>query len=238
MPINEIDETRALITLEEARLFVLRNAADQTRDELLIDAINDVSAAIWDYCKREFLPTATAVTRVFGYDGQGALDISPYDLRAVTGSGIVLYTDRAAASQVTLTTAQYRLDPRGTTPEGTYLAVALPVPSLAEVDYGFGWQLAIHGDWGMAAVPRHAKMAAKQWVENLVKNPGSYASTQSAGFQVFPEQDEIGRRAGMPPAVRHRLESLRRKNDRTLSSIRLQSPNTFAPIVPHTLPTL
>lgn len=236
MPVNELDETRALVGLEEARLFVLRRSADRTRDELLIDAINDVSGAIWDYCQREFKPTAINAARIFNYDGQGKLDLAPYDLRALTS--VKLYTDLASAQQVTLTGSQYRLEPRGGSRAGTYLAVALPYPSYVETTYGFGWQVTVTGDWGMAETPYAVKLACKQWVDNLVKNPGSWASSEYNGYSVQPEFDEPGRRAGMPPAVRHRLEPWRRNRRSALRSVRLANDASVAPTVPHTLPTV
>lgn len=236
MPLNELNETKALLTLEEARLFVVRDAADRSRDELLIDAINDVSESIWDYCRREFLPTDSATPRKFAYDGQGWLDLAPYDLRDL--DEITLYTDRDTAQQVLLDDGQFKLMPVGGSAGGTWLSIVLPYPAVEERDYGFGWEVTVTGDWGMAAVPGAVRLAAKQWVENLVKNPGSYAAANYNGFQVFPAQDDTpALRAGMPPAVRHRLERWRRKNRSSLSSVRLANQR-WAPSIPHTLPTV
>lgn len=66
---NDIS-ARALIDLPEARRFVWRNENDSSRDDLLTDAINDVSDAIHAYCEREF--TETTVSDRSGADGVGA----------------------------------------------------------------------------------------------------------------------------------------------------------------------
>lgn len=298
---------QALITVEEGRRYCWRNEDDNSRDGILIDAINDISEEIWDYCEREFTPTTGATTttadpgaggvtlavtskdgfptangylvkvddetmlvtagagtlswtvtraqegtvaaahtigsaaveleaRVFSYPGAGTLDLSPYDLQEL--DSIVLYTDLDDALQVTLTAAQYRLEPRGRGLGGTYLAVTLPYPAITEPDYGYGWEVTVTGRWGMTETPGGVKLACKQWVDNIVRNPGSYASHQMSGYNVIPEQDDVGRRAGMPPAVRHRLDRWKRKTASTFSVVRFGHTGVAAPGVPHTLPTV
>lgn len=59
MPVNELADN-ALLTLEEARLYCWRNAGDASRDELLIDNLNDVSTSIEAHCGREFSPRTGA----------------------------------------------------------------------------------------------------------------------------------------------------------------------------------
>lgn len=230
MPVNELDSTVALITLEEARLYVLRDAADSTRDELLIDAINEVSAAIWEHCEREFLPTATADARVFAYDGSGVLDLRPFDLREL--DSITMYTDLDVALQVVLDTADYRLEPRGGSLAGTYLRVRVPCPTVAEASPGFRWQVTVEGDWGMSVVPGAVKLACKQWVDNLAKNPGSWASHQMNGYTVSPEFDLDARRAGMPPAVRHRLSRWRRSGSSSVKVAKFGRPASASASLP------
>lgn len=219
MPLNELDSTRALITLEEARLYVLRSAADRSRDEILIDAVNEVSAAIWEYCEREFLPTATGQARVFAYDGTGLLDLRPYDLLSL--DTITMYTDLDVTLHDVLTADEYRLEPRAGSVAGTFLRVRLPAPTVPEAAPGFRWQVTVTGDWGMATVPGSVKLACKQWVDNLTKNPGSWANHQMNGYTVVPELDLDARRAGMPPAVRHRLNRWRRSGSSAVKAVRL-----------------
>lgn len=309
MPVNEIDERVSLVSLEETRLHCFRNAGDHSRDELLIEAINEVSGVAWEYCGREFKPTtgsaalganvtsgATTLTltsigdlptsngyrilvdseimlvtagagttsltvtraqngttaaahssgatvaeleaRVFRYAGTGSLDLAPFDLREI--ATVTLYTDRAAALQVQLAASQYRLTPVGRTPGGTYLGLDLPYPSIEEPVFGFRWQATVLGRWGMPEVPWGVKLGAKIWIDNLVKNPAAAASTAMNGHTFFPEQDEEGRRAGMPPATRHRWEPWLRPGSAGRGGnhgvVRFANVGEAAPGIPNTLP--
>ena len=293
---------KALVSIEEARRYVYRDENDASRDEILIDAVNDISDAIWDEYEREFLPTTVgrsgsdgvtngtttfvaasgafvagdvgalieistkglfrivtvtngttvvlngsptagttltwkmAEARIFDYDGSGFLDLSPYDLREL--DEIVLYTDRATTLQVTLAAANYRLHPTGRARGDTYLGILLPTPAQHEPEFGFGWQVTVTALWGMAAVPGGVKLACKEWVENIVKNPGQYASHSMSGYAVVPELDLSARRAGMPPGVRYRLERFRRSTRPGIEVVRFHHPDTVQPAVPHTLPTV
>ena len=196
---------RALLTLQEARRYVFRDEDDASRDELLVDAVNYASSAIWDHCEREFLDTTATPgpdTRDFAISFRGLIDLAPYDLRSA--SAVVLYTDRDVADQVTLAADQYRLLPLGGVKGGTYWRIRTILPLLPEKQFGFGWQASVTGEWGLAAIPETVKLACAQWVENLVKNPGSFASQAMSGFVVTPDVDPA-RSAGMPPATRHRL---------------------------------
>jgi hypothetical protein len=230
--------TTALISIEEARRYVWRDEDDSSRDGILVDAINDVSESIADHLRREICPRVENTARRFDYDGSGFLDLAPYDLRTI--DEIKLYTDRPSASQQTLTATNYRLWPTGGARGGTYLGVLLPSPAIEEFDYGFGWEVTITGDWGMCAshvtVPGALKLACKQWVENIVKNPGSYASHAMSGYTVTPEQD-FARRAGMPPSVMYRLERWSRETRRALDVVQFRSGSQL-PAVPHRLPTV
>lgn len=311
MPVNEIDETVALVTLEETRLYVLRNASDRSRDEQLIDAINDVSASVVEYCEREFLKTTgdtvttadpgtgdttLAVTsadgfpdsgsfyvqvddevmlvtagagttswtvtraqldttaaahaigaavieleaRDFRYRGTGTLDLSPYDLR--DAYRITLYTDLETSLQETLEASSYRLTPVGGFPgSATYLGLGLPYPAVEEAAFGFGWQVTVLGRWGMTTVPYGVKLGTKIWIDNIVKNPGAYASNAMNGYTVFPDVDEEGRRAGMPPATRYRLDRWARNpggsGHQTHGVVTFTNAgDSGAPAIPNTLP--
>lgn len=204
---NDLDTTRALVTLEDARAYVWRDENDGSRDALLVDAINLVSGAIWTYTEREFLPTDGA-TRSFlvrrrqaNGSWVGWIDLAPYDLRSATT--LTLYADTDAPEE--LDTTEYRLRPVGAALGGTYLYVLTVDLSRSEEQPGFGWEATIDGDWGMSAVPEDVKLAALQWIDNIAKNPGSYASVEMSGFVVAPELDQAVNRAGMPASVRHRL---------------------------------
>lgn len=182
------------------------------------------------------LEWALSEARVFEYDGSGVLDLRPYDLREL--AAVTLYTDLDVAQQHALTDDEYRLRPAGRARGGTFLKISLPTPRVRESEYGFGWQVTVSGLWGMTAVPGSVKLACKQWVENIVKNPGAFASQTMAGYTVVPELDIGARRAGMPPAVRHRLERWCRPDRDALQVVRFRRPDLGQPGVPYTgLPT-
>lgn len=175
-------------------------------------------------------------SRVFDYDGSGTLDFRPYDLREL--HSITLYTDRPAAQQDVLTVGEYRLRPAGRARGGTYLSLGLPTPSVDEAEYGYGWQVTIAGQWGMEAVPGAVKLACKQWVKNIVENPGSYASYQMSGYSVTPDVSFTGI-GGMPRAVEHRLEKWKRPERSPLRVVRFRRSNLDQPGVPYSgLPTV
>lgn len=133
----------------------------------------------------------------------GWIDLVPYDLRVV--SRITLYSERDAADHRVLTSDEYELRPIGGAAGGTYLGILTIAPTLSQRQAGFGWQATVEGFWGMAAIPQNVKLACSQWVENLMKNPGDFASQAMAGYTVVPGV-ELGLRAGMPASVRHRLK--------------------------------
>jgi len=84
--VNDLS-ARALLTLQEARRFVYRDENDGSRDDILTDAVNDVSDSIWDHCEREFKDTTASPgpdARIFAMNAAGWIDLAPYDLRAVT----------------------------------------------------------------------------------------------------------------------------------------------------------
>lgn len=289
---------RALLALPEARRYVYRNEDDSSRDPLLVDAVNDVSEAIWDHLEREPLPTTTpsrsgtdgaangtttftsataafttadegeriyiasrglytivtrssatdvvldgtvaagtslawnfGEARIFEYDGSGTLDLRPYDLREL--HKLTLYTDLEAAQQDVLSAEEYRLRPIGRYLGGTYLSISLPTPNVVEAEYGFGWQVTVVGQWGMEAVPGAIKFACKQWVKNIVENPGSYNSYTMNSYTVAPDTGFIGGGAGMPRAVERRLEKWKRMGGSPMQVVRFRRPDSGQPGVPY-----
>lgn len=290
---------RALITIPEARRYVWRNEDDSSRDGILVDAINDVSEAIWDHLDRELMPTteptrsgtdgvangtttfssataafvtadqgskiyitdrglytivtrtsATAVVldatvatgsalswdfgeeRIFEYDGSGILDLRPYDLREL--HGITLYSDLEDAQQDVLTADEYRLQPAGRARRGgTYLTIALPTPAVVEAQYGFGWQVTVNGQWGMAEIPQAVKFRCKQWVKNIAENPGAYSSYAQAGYTITPDTGFLPSSGGMPRAVQRGLEPWRRSDSNEgIKVVRFRHPDSGQPGVP------
>jgi hypothetical protein len=199
--------SRALIDVIEARRFVWRDENDADRDDILIDAINDVSDAIADYCEREFTPTTAAETRTFRVTATGYVDLRPSDLRQLNTA--TLYPDRSDITPAVLTAADYQLTIHRES--GTAYDLRIGAPAYQPLVTGFETLLAIAGLWGMAAVPSGVKLAAKQWVKNIAENPGSYGSQSMSGFTVIPETDLVTiTPGGMPAAVRYRLDAWRR----------------------------
>lgn len=222
-----------LTTLENLRLHVLRNAGDDSADDKLTLYGEAMSDRVTDYCAREFLPDpapaedAEPVDRVFNYDGSGVVDLRPYDLREI--DTITFYTDRDEGSQQELTAAQYRLSPAGRAKGGTYLALDVLLPTLSPLYYGFGWEVTISGLWGMEAVPRPIELAVLIAVDNVMKNPGSWASEQIGGFTVAPdvalsfEQDPRG---GLPRDAIYACAPYRRR--KRVGSVALRHPSPGA----------
>jgi hypothetical protein len=190
--------SRALVTLEEAREYVLSNVLDNTQDHKLVRRINAFSEAVWQFTRREWT-TSVAVTRTFQYPGYGMLSLAPYDLRAATA--IVLETDYPTAFQTTLVAgsptvlADYRLRPIGGTPEGTYRWVdfsyygyltpnPLWISDLYD-GYGYGYAnrrrnhgfgVTVTGDWGIPTVPDDVKEAVLIAIDNATRNPEGAAA--------------------------------------------------------------
>jgi hypothetical protein len=264
--------SRALVTIEEARMYVYRDENDASRDGILIDALNDVSESIWDHCEREFKPTTipdrsgtdgvangtttftaasgafvaadvgkiisitarglytiASVTngttvvlsgspaagtslawdfgeaRLFPVTAKGYIDLKPYDLRSL--QALTLYSDRPTTEQDVLTADEYQLLPSHGTSNGTVFHLQTIPPALGALQTGFGWRASVRGQWGMATVPNSVRFACKQWVKNIVENPGSYAAAAMSGYAISPDADTITiAPAGMPAAVRYRLE--------------------------------
>lgn len=202
--------SRALASIQEARRYVFRDEDDSSRDGILIDAVNLASDAVIDHLKRD-LVAQDNLARTFELDRSGFVDLRPYELRAI--DAILVHPDRPASEQETLTADDYRAFPLGGSEQGTYFWLQLRKPRLGQLYPGFGWQVRVTGDWGLAQVPNGIKLACLQWVKNIVENPGAYASSAMSGYTVIP--DDVGPTpavsGGMPAAVRHRLKRYRRQ---------------------------
>lgn len=210
MPLND----NALVTINQARLHVLRNDSIATQDDKLTMYINLASDIIQDWCDREFTPT-DAITRKFDYDGDGWLPLSPYEIRTVTL--LTFYGDTATPQ--TFTATDYRLEPRNANRWGTYTGVNLLWPSIRGQ---FGTEVEITANWGMAAVPGAAQIACLVYVEDLFRNPGGF-STMTAGAYTVTEDLSGGYPAGgLPPRAQKLLEIFRREQQ--LGTINLARP--------------
>ena len=150
------------------------------------------------------LQWALAETRTFPVGRRGLVNLDPYDLLEL--ESMTLYSDQDSSAQE-LAVDERKLLPVGRSqPGGTYLMLRTLWPSIPEPQIGFGWEAEVSGFWGMAAVPETIKLAALQWIENIVKNPGQAATLVAGNYTFTPEVDTTTiPRTGMPPAVRHRL---------------------------------
>jgi hypothetical protein len=191
--------TSALLNLAEARDYVLGSPTEDSRDHKLIPAINEISAAVAAYTRREWLPVTTNATRTFFYRGGGLLSLVDKDLRSVTA--IVAYTDYPTAYQTTLSpgtstvVADYRLGPSGgMPPNATYRWIefsnmwrwATYVPAFFN-----GFQMQITGNWGIGVVPDDVKLAVKIALRDNSENPEGFATRTLGPMQISEPVDEL-----------------------------------------------
>lgn len=178
----------AFATIEELRAFCLRDAADDTRDDLLIPLANGYSKQIARYCQRQFFPE-TGDTKTFTYNGSGFFDLAPYDLRTDDEPGVtVRYAGGAATTLVRGT--DYSLEPAGESAEGTYLWMRLPVLNNPGAipggsPLGLMWTLEVDGNWGIEdwrVTCEDLNLALLMAVEWRYKNPSGQASVSVGGL--------------------------------------------------------
>lgn len=196
--------TDALVTLDEARNFVLNNPADSGSDRQLIKDIKAISQVVKMYTNRQWLPLETAVTHKFNYPGYGMLRLSPYDLRTVTN--ITVYSNLPTAYQTVLvaggpsTLGDYELLPiGGTAPAGTYRWLIFTPGPFGTMDWYWydGWQeeraceVSITGNWGIGVVPEDVKLAVLIAIKDSVENPTGSASRQMGPLSVSPEPEDF-----------------------------------------------
>jgi hypothetical protein len=211
--------TDALTTIQAARSYVGDPNADQN---LITVLINSASRSIRQYTSRQFLPAETAVAKKFRYDGAGILDLPFTELRTVTS--IVAYTDLPSADQVTLTPASgtteadWRLEPRQGTSEGTYLWLILPTTLPWKQDstsaypprWDKGIELTITGNWGAATVPGDVEEACLMAVANRYRNPEGVTSRTLGALSISDIPDAPNFSSSLPRAARYILNPYRR----------------------------
>lgn len=200
----------ALCTVDEAQSYLGDPGADTTVLELVV---NGKSRAIQRYCRREFCPKTAAEARSFSYDGSGILSLSPYELRAAT-------TITVNGSEIQ--TTGYRVEPRGKTPEGTYLWLLLPAygpgrstPSIA-VDLPpteFGHEVIVTGDWGAfddhTDVPGDVKLACLIAVAQGWRNPEGFQGRSLGELDIAVGAADFDN-SSLPLAARQLLSPYRR----------------------------
>lgn len=204
-------ETYALTTIVKARRHVLNSDTDASCDARLEDGINAFSLAVINYVRRQFLPIEDAATKKFAYAGDGILDLTvcddmPYELRSVTA--ITLYSDLPASYQLVLSNgdasneADYRLNPRNKTREGTYTWLVLPKPGglppsastsrtpLSPILKEF--EISITGNWAAGVVPSIVEKVVLREIANDFRNPEGFQSRQLGDFGVSEPVDGGG----------------------------------------------
>src|SRR3712207_1644274 len=82
--------------------------------------INAYSRAIRHYTGRQFKPKQDGDTKSYAYDGEGYLNLEPYEARAITS--VTIESAAVAAGE-------WRAMPFEKTEEGTYLWLALVSPA-------------------------------------------------------------------------------------------------------------
>lgn len=182
---------KALIDLSTARSYVLRDETDGTKDDLLALLINSVSRRVRRYTKREFF-TTDAEERLFTYDGNGVLNLEPFELRAVSS---IIVSQKGTVTPTTLTTDDYTLEPQTKTDEQTYWWLRMPqidnpgaYPASSRV--GFMSTVAVTGDWGIEVAnwPEDLQEAVLITVDWRYKNPAASRQIQVGNLQ----QDAYG----------------------------------------------
>ena len=149
-----------LVTLEEARLYCLRDETDTSYDGLWAVLIPGISEAASLWADRQFTPQ-DEVTRDFPAAGwAGRTILSPWELREA-------HTVALDGAEV-----DYGLYPIGGTSQGTYWSVE------ASSD---GAVLTIDGDWGMLEVPPAVKLrASSRWIPTTKTPPATPANRSGA----------------------------------------------------------
>lgn len=182
-----------LTTRAAVRSFLQKPAADVEQDAEIDRLITEASALIRRRFEREFAPTVTDATRKFVYEGDGLLDLAPFDLRNLT----TIRVDTEGASPTTLTTDQFRLYPRHKR-DGVWTHARLSLPLGGSV---FGErEVEVRGDWGFPVVPADVAGAC-------IKTVAIWLRRDVAAFErTFSiEEDRLERPRSLPSAVESAL---------------------------------
>ena len=192
--------------------------ADQAECEI---ALNGVSRSIRWFTGRQFKPKQDAATKKFAYDGNGVLELTDTELRVLTS--ITLYTDLPASEQLVLAAAtgtseaDFRLEPRGGTEEGTFLYLALPYldpKSLSETGFAPDGDIklieaTVVGDWGTDVVPGDVELACLTAAADIYRSPEG-ADERRLGPLSLDHADDEDWAFGLSTRVREMLRPYRR----------------------------
>jgi hypothetical protein len=187
-----------LVTIQEARAYVLRDENDDSQDVLLGLLIDGYTKAIQRYCDRQLFPEDGATKSFLYLPSLGRAAFSPYELRTATTLSV---NEEAQVAD------DYSLRPLARSTEGTYFGVVLDRSvSYPEPSSGASSTLTIVGDWGTATVPQDAKLACLMSIYNAFSNPARHAS-RSLGPQSFSERADAH---AIPQDARELLYQLKR----------------------------
>jgi hypothetical protein len=186
------------------------SGGQQTVDiDWLEDLINAYSPACARWANRQFTPErvpangqpplldddlALDVARLFDYDGDGVLDLAPYEVRNVTE--VRVHADLPAGQQRVLfagdggRAAEYRLEPAPRTTEGTWLWLRIPRRRRCEWAQA---QVQVTGDWGAppGAASGDIAHACKIAVGQAYRNPEEYQRRLAAGEELDIGTEDI-----------------------------------------------
>lgn len=170
--------TTALCTLEDVKLDLGISGSDPAQDDRLTSLINDASAAVMDYARREFAASGTA-TRTFGLGCDESLLIFTHDDASTITSVSV---DGSA-----LGTAQYQPVPISKR-HGVYQGVrVLYAPAFLNL-YGGERVVSVVGDWGFPTVPepvaRATRICVADWWHRDQRGGGSTEFDTPGGYEL------------------------------------------------------
>lgn len=153
----------ALLRPEDVRAWV-RNL-DLDEEALLVDAIDDATNLIEDYCNRQLMP-ATLRLLLDAWPCDGVIRLPKHPVRSISS---VKYLDTAAGTLTTLDAAAYEVDlARGriVPAYGTSWPSARSTVNAVRVEFACGYATAL----GVANVPGIFKQACRAIVADAIEN--------------------------------------------------------------------
>jgi hypothetical protein len=200
----------ALCSLADVRMLLELPANERTRDELILDSIDEVSDQIVGDFEREFAPQTNATTRRFRVT-RLTVDLTPYDLRAATS--LSLHPETTSPTALSSANGDYRLNPEQPT-EGVYTTITISSKIAATVYnsdtlrwYGYAL-LDVAGDWGFPSVPKIVRRAASDTVASWLRRDIPALGLDVSELTSLPP--EVAATLDVPLAVRRRLNRFRR----------------------------
>ena len=189
-----------LCEVAEVREVLQKPTGDREQDTILESMIAAASTAIQSYCSREFTDQGTLTRRFHVSNRRVAL--MPYDLRAAT---TVTLNPEESSPVVLVAGTDYALGPQmlGGTYQQVILAASHSLDSTHQREFGHAL-LDIAGSWGMAAVPRDVREAAKITVALWARR-----EVQSFSNTFVVDEGRLERPEALPSAVRGMLNRYR-----------------------------